>query len=294
MIKIALWGIGKGYNIVFNILKFYEYQKKIEITGIIDTNAYMHTLDGYKVVKPREISKLDFQYIIITSENSFDDIVREAVYVYGINRKVLIPHRVFFIPNINLDEYLKLYESEISIISNNCWGGIICNTLSLECRSPFKNMFLRNEEYLKVISNLEEYMMADPIFVRYEEEIHSHINYPVIRINDIEIHCNHYIDYKVAIDDWNRRKEKINYKNLFFEMYTVEKNVAKKFLELTKDKKSVCFVPWKSNDKKAITLPLFSENIEFYESVNVNATINTNGLKYDLISVLQGTPILRY
>ena len=167
-------------------------------------------------------------------------------------------------------------------------------TLGLECLSPFKNLFLRDEDYLRIIQDLERYMNMEPQFSHYEIEPHSGIPYPVLQLDDLEIHCNHTTDSDVAIRDWNRRKKKINYDNLYIEMYTTDRGVAQKFAESTRQYNGVGFVPWVSNDEKLITLEVAPGLEEFWEAVNRNASLNTYGLKYSLIDLLFGNVVFRY
>ena len=51
-----------------------------------------------------------------------------------------------------------LQSSKISVIAINCWGGLISHTLGLEFRSPFVNMFLEEQDYLKLLSDLDYYL----------------------------------------------------------------------------------------------------------------------------------------
>lgn len=293
MKKIIIWGIGKVYNQMRNNISYFEKMKQIKVEYILVNNPFMKKLDGYVVKSSEEIETLDYDYIIIMSDDYYEEILNEAL-IKGVKRQKIIPYKILQIPNINLSRYFYLKEKQISVISNNCWGGVIYSTLGLECLSPFKNLYLTDEDYLKVISNLEYYIKLEPVFDRLEKDPHSGNQYPILKLKDIEIHCNHSDSYKDAIRDWNRRKIKLNYNNLFYEMYTEKRESAEKFYKITLNSNSICFVPWETKKEKTLTLQMAPNQKEFYEAVNSNATIGSNALKYELVELLLGNVYTRY
>lgn len=293
MNNIIIWGTGKIYNQMRNNISYFEEKNQIKVEYILASNPYMKKLDGYIVKSPEDISNLHYDYIIIMSDDYYEEILNEAL-IRRVERDKIISYKVLQIPNINLDRYFYLKEKNISIISNNCWGGVIYSTLGLECLSPFKNLYLTDEDYLKVISNLEYYLKQEPVFDRLEKDPHSCKQYPILKLKDIEIHCNHSDSYKDAIRDWNRRKIKLNYNNIFYEMYTEKKESAEKFYDLTLNSNSICFVPWETKKEKTLTLQMAPNQNEFYETVNSNATIGSNALKYELVELLLGNVYTRY
>lgn len=293
MHKLLIWGLGNCYNIMKNTISYLEICSQIKVVAIVANDAYMLILDGYPVIKPSEIGEYKWDYIIVMSDIYYDSIVNDAINNYGIGRDKLIPYRVLQIPNISFQKYIKLKESSVSIISNNCWGGVAYHTLGLECLSPFKNLFLKDDDYLRVIKNLKQYMAEEPVLKRYKISS-NHSRYPVLQIDDIEIYCNHTSDGEQAIKDWNRRKSKINFDNLYIEMYTTNPNIATRFIEETIGYKGICFVPWITNESKLLTLEMPSKHKEFWETVNANGSLNSYGLKYSLIDLLNGDVVLRY
>lgn len=289
-VRIVIWGCGECYNRCYNMIKYFEVTRQLIVTGIVDNNACVFELDGYQVLKPEYIDYFEYEYIIVMSDYSFKTIVQEAVNRYGIIRNKIISYRILQIPMIRLDRYFELYESRLSIVSSNCYGGIAYHTLSMECLSPFKNLFVREKDYLKMISNLKWYMEQKPVFDCYGED--GGVKYPILKIDTVKIHCNHSASVEEAISTWERRKKKINYDNLFWVMYTMDMDVANAFYEITKNLKSVCFVPWKPNNEKEINLPIFSDK-KFYEVVNANATLHTYGLKYSIVDLFCNKFVLR-
>ena len=106
-----------------------------------------------------------------------------------------------------------------------------------------------------------------------------------MRLGDVEVHCNHDTEAEKAQVNWNRRCKKINYDNLFVEMYTESKKLAEEFLKINY-KKKVCFVPFESKSDELIYVQKVNNQKEFWESVNSNAGIGNGSYSYDIIKLL--------
>lgn len=120
----------------------------------------------------------------------------------------------------------KLYEKKVrkqiktdnfSIICSSCIGGIIYNRLGMKFLTPAINLWLKQGEFIKMISNLEGYMNKELKF------IDSEYDYPVARIGEgddsVNIYFNHADSIEKARDDWNKRRTRINYDNLYVILY---------------------------------------------------------------------------
>ena len=207
------------------------------------------------------IQSLDYDYIMIMNDVHFTDIVKTALE-NGVLRERILTFRILEIPNLNFNEYIRLKKSRLSIISNNCWGGIVYNNLGMECLSPFKN------------------------FSHYAIDEHSKKEYPVMMIGDIAIHCNHDDNPETAARNWEKRCEKLNYNNLFIEMYTENPEIADQFQAMERYEKKICFVPFESGNENAFRLELHGRQTEFWEAVNSNAGNGNNCFTYDMIGLL--------
>ena len=75
--------------------------------------------------------------------------------------------------------------------------------------SPTINMFIEDENYVKLVENLEYYMKNKPTKVTdwYIDLIDPSIKYPIIRIDDIKLNCLHFKNCKEAMEAWERRKK---------------------------------------------------------------------------------------
>ncbi len=288
--RTVIWGTGEVYNAYYNALRYFVSKGSIDICGIVskDLTGKCRMLDEYSVLIKEQIEWNTIDLVIVMSRRYFTQILQEAKECCG-ERTEIISYKAMEIPYLDLEKYIRLKNENISIISNNCWGGIVSSTLGLECLSPFKNLFFEDEDFLKVISNLKQYMDSQPEFYRYDMDIHSGKRYPVLRLLDVDIHCNHSKNPDEAVADWNRRRKKINYSNLFYEMYTDEDRIADIFLSVTEQNRRICFFPKKRDNtekKGMVYVNLANEKKELWEAVNRYA--GSGGTRIDLLKLLMG------
>lgn len=293
MYRVILWGMGIDYNTHLNLIKYMESAGKIKVVAITATEVpNLQYIDGYRVVEKQSIKNNEFEYIVVMNSKYFLDIRNELIGL-GVKTEKIISSRFMDIPYVDIDTYIELKNSKLSIISNNCWGGIISHTLGLEHLSPFKNLFLKDGDYIKLLMNMDYYLECEPSLARMNRDVHTNVEYPVLLLDDVELHCNHETDAQNAISTWNRRCKKVNLDNLFVEMYTLDRNIAEKFCQLEKYEKKVCFVPFKANKKEMVYLPMLPGQKEFYETVNSSAGNGKNGYIYILTQLLEGKIVSR-
>lgn len=115
----------------------------------------------------------------------------------------------------------KLSNTDFTIISNNCWGGITYEWYGIEKKTPTVGMWFFADDYLKFISNLKYYLSLEINIIPVKESRHyeqimesQSTECPIGVIDDIEIVFLHYKDPVVAKDKWERRKSRVNYNNL--------------------------------------------------------------------------------
>lgn len=107
----------------------------------------------------------------------------------------------------------RLKNKEFSILCSNCIGGVISHRLNQRFLSPTVNLWMHQKEFLKSVSNLPYYIDQELVFVE------SEYDYPVAVIDDVRIYFNHSKTKEEAANDWNRRKNRIQYNNLYIIMY---------------------------------------------------------------------------
>ena len=108
-----------------------------------------------------------------------------------------------------------LHQKNFSVVSSNCNGGVLCSDLGVGFNSPTVNAWFYPDEYLRMVSNLREYMAYDLIEVSDDT-----VPYPVGELNgDVRIYFQHYHSFEEAKAAWDRRKARMNYDNVFL-MFT--------------------------------------------------------------------------
>ncbi len=120
----------------------------------------------------------------------------------------------------------KLQKKSFTIISNNCWGGLVYESYGIDKQTPTVGMFFMAEEYIKFISNLEYYTKCEMQFVEPEKSRHKKFyaldskfgSYPIARVGDVEIALLHYHYEEDAKEKWNRRCKRINWDHLLIKM----------------------------------------------------------------------------
>jgi len=91
---------------------------------------------------------------------------------------------------------------DVTIISQNCIGGVVYHDMGKEFLSPTINLFFYAHDFVKFVQNLDYYLGLQ-INWRWKEE------YPVGILGDIEIHFMHYDNSIEAQNAWNRRSKRI-------------------------------------------------------------------------------------
>lgn len=121
----------------------------------------------------------------------------------------------------------KIKSDDFTIISNNCWGGIVYESYGIKKMSPTVGCFFLAEEYLKFVSNFEYYVkecsieFVSPNEARHKSFYESNKNFgefPIARIGDVEIAMLHYKSEEEAREKWNRRCKRINFEKLIFKL----------------------------------------------------------------------------
>lgn len=155
----------------------------------------------------------------------------------------------------------KLNNTDFTIISNNCWGGVCYNHFGIKKLSPTVGCFIMTDDYLKFITNLNYYLEQELKIIRVEDARHYPFwkedscmkNVPIGVLDDVEIAFLHYKDSEVAKDTWNRRAQRVNRSNLIFKfsyMNQCTKEDLDTFIEMQLPGKKLCFVKDAETAKK--------------------------------------------
>lgn len=89
--------------------------------------------------------------------------------------------------------------------------------LGMKFSSPTINMFIEDENFVKLVNNPKHYFEQIPIPVteKYIDPVNSEIEYPIIAIDDIKVCCLHYRNCSEAIQAWIKRCKRVNYDNIY-------------------------------------------------------------------------------
>lgn len=228
------------YNRHLNAIRYAQTQG-LEIVGIATDVQMYRQIDGYPVIPLENLKSYDIDLLIVASD-TYQPICRWAASSKNVNARYIVPIKVFSLPGFELEKYLRIVDNTPTIISNNCWGGFTYNTLGLSFASPFVNMFIRDEGYLKLLSDMPGYMQEQPQQIAWGYDGNREKEYPICMLRDVEIHFNHYDSMEEVLDKWNQRVSRMNWENLFVMMYTKDEDAMQTFVDYQYSHK-VCFVP---------------------------------------------------
>lgn len=145
----------------------------------------------------------------------------------------------------------RLKNKSVSIISNNCIGGILYHDLGLRFNSPTINTLIYGDEFVEFAKNIKEYidceLVCDEKGIEYPIGILAPTNKKIIHI-----HFLHNNTFEEAKSNWNRRRSRIDYNNLFFiyeHFNKFDDSIVKKFDKLNYHK--VVFTHKKFNNIKS-------------------------------------------
>lgn len=83
----------------------------------------------------------------------------------GLRLKILAYYRKAFARS----RRKRLECEDFTIISNNCWGGMIYDSYGIRKMTPTVGMFFMASDYLEFLSHLDEYLKAELCFIKPEE-----------------------------------------------------------------------------------------------------------------------------
>lgn len=116
-----------------------------------------------------------------------------------------------------------LKNRDFSIISNNCWGGIISRHYGLPYNSPTCGLGIKGNDYIKFCKNIKYYLSLKLQFIDFEDSkfrsFYEGFNpFPVAKLDDIEVYFSHYHSEHEAAEKWYRRAKRINWDNVIFKI----------------------------------------------------------------------------
>ncbi len=236
---MLVWGTGKDFWNLYNVLKLNEIAGNIEIVGYVSKERDLQYIDNKEVILPNEITnnEIDYEYIIVATNAHYYEICDYGSKKIGIERKRFINGKVFFIPYFEWNRYLSIYNNNISIVTETCTGGVLSNNLGLPFCSPFVNtrIGIEKNDYFHLLEKLDEYMRVSPTEDAKYLDRNFNWNgwegrtvFPKLWYDDILIHGFHYQSQQAFFDIWEKRRKRYNSNNkIIFKILYDEEDVEK-------------------------------------------------------------------
>jgi len=126
---------------------------------------------------------------------------------------------------INKRNRLRLRNRDITLIASNCNGCLMLHDLGLRFNSPFVNLFVEADDFIRLLQRFDYYMSKELEFAENTAE-----NYPVAYLEDVKIHFVHYKTEDEAREKWVSRKARMNMDNCYI-LFTDRDGCTKRHLE---------------------------------------------------------------
>lgn len=179
--------------------------------------------------------------------------------------------------NIAKKAQMQLKIKDISIISQNCIGGVFYHDMHMQFLSPTIDLFFKEPDFVKFVRNLEYYMSVDLKMCWGEE-------YPIGILEDIKIYFMHYKTCLEAKESWERRRQRINWNKIFIlatDQEGFDENVWRQWSQIKYPKVLFTVVERKSFDivsfpqyKESGCVPNLIPDREFYKDGILIKSIN--------------------
>ena len=219
-------------------------------------------------IEKSDLASIEYDIIIVSGQDtSLPPVLAEALML-GIDTDKIVLDRTVCIPGFSLEKYQKLRRSRLSILSQNCWGGLIYHSFGLQFLSPTINLYAPDRDFLKMLNDPRLHLDSELRFYGTNFDDDSKRDYPIMTLGSSKLHMIHYDDEISARRKWEDRRLRINWYNLLVMMYTEKSEVLAEFDRLPFGKK-VCFVPFESDLDSAFYIPPeLVRRRNFYEAVN--------------------------
>ena len=105
----------------------------------------------------------------------------------------------------------RLKNKNITILCNNCLGGVVYHCLGLQFLSPTVNLMVDSTaDFIKFCKNINYYLQQPIVELKDDSK-----PYPLGMCGDIKLHFNHYHSFEDAVAKWESRKKRINWDNIY-------------------------------------------------------------------------------
>ena len=291
--RLVIWGAGFEYATIANTIFSFVEKGQCKVLGIMaDSLPSTGTLDGLRILPKDALRSLEFDYLLICLKGDPRDAVQSIVQTYGIPRTKIIRSYVLHQVGFDFARYIRLRESNVTIVANTCWGGFMYKRLDLRCMSPFWNAHIWEEDFLRLLGDLKGYCSERLTFSHFQPDYSGDHIHPVMMLGDVRINFVHMDTPEECCMRWNERVRRVNWDNLFFMMCTEREDYEHTFNRLCKDEKSVCFVPYETSEPRSFRLLTSAHGHGFLAAVNepVRTFYGSAGYPFDPVKLLLDEP----
>lgn len=194
----------------------YENIKKLKIKNHI-----------YSIVSNKNVSKSEKKALIFQLKKQFDSSLsnkyilkikkmhtKNEIYLFILKVRQAIKLKIELVKKLpykyriyNFVKKSKNNFKDITILSQNCLGGIIYSDMNQMFLSPTINLFFESNDFLKFVNNLDFYLNCN-IQMHWER-------WPIGVLGDIKVNFMHYNSCEEAMNAWNNRKQRVNLDKIF-------------------------------------------------------------------------------
>lgn len=133
---------------------------------------------------------------------------------YSIPRRMVLNFRKRaasrFRPQLNERIRKTLGDIQFTVFSNNCLGGVFYHDAGRQFTSPLINTAMDGEDFIRFLENPHYYLNEEMKFITWPGH-----NYPIARIDDIEVRFVHYKSNEEAEKKWRERAKRIVWDNIY-------------------------------------------------------------------------------
>lgn len=295
LFRLIIWGAGYEYSTVANTIFSSIEKGQIEVLGIMaDSLPPTGTLDGFPILPKNSLREIDFDYVLFCLQDDNKREIDQLCHSYCLQRSQIIWSRPMHMPHFDFSRYMRLRKSNVTIVADICWSGMLYKSLDLKCNSPFFNLYIENSSYLRLLDDLRGYCSQNLVLSQFDRDSRGVIH-PVMMLGDVELHFNHVETPEEAEAQWSSHLARINWDNLFIMMHTTDRQSERLFNALEEYTKRICFVPYETSEPYSLNIYQHPDEQHFHDSVNRTAMGKSGSYPFDPVKLLLGEPdFIRY
>ena len=280
MENLILWGTSKQIlNAIETTLS--AERDTIKILGVHQTDGPVSAGPDYLYFSVDDVLHHTDCPVFVCGISGDAAVLREITSL-GIPRERLIPEACLLSLAISYSRYVALLRSRLSILSNDCWGGLTYHFFGLPFLSPTINLFFDDPEYLTFLENLDDMLQLIPEPCGTAYNMDERFEYPVFRIGSVRLFMKHCRNAEQGKKKWIERCRRINRDNLLVIMVTTLRSSAERFSRLPYAHK-VCFVPFETDLPCCVYVDTHGKDLVKY----VNSLASGERYLYDPLALVE-------